>query len=122
MRKAILTIALVTAIALAYSLGDRLSSQATVAVAGALCGITVGIPVSLALFIASNRDWGRMERLQKVPAPRAPRRRAVQPRVVVINPPRATPTPYPFQPDPVYSPPNLLAMSAPREFKIVGDD
>ncbi len=122
MRNAILTIAIVTAIALAYSLGGRLSSQATVAVAGALCGITVGIPVSLALFIASNRDWGRMERLQKVPAPRAPRRRAAQPRVVVINPPQSNPTHYPFQPNPIYLPPTTQALAAPREFKIIGDD
>ncbi len=128
MRNAILTIAIVTAIALAYSLGDRLSSQATVAVAGALCGITAGIPVSLALFIAANRDWGRIERLQEESAPRAltprqrRRERAAQPRVVVINPPQSNPTHYPFQPNPIYLPPTTQALAAPREFKIIGDD
>jgi hypothetical protein len=131
MRNAILTIAIVTAIALTYSFGNRLSSQASVAVAAALCGITAGIPVSLALFIAASRNWGRSDISREEPTQRAPRPlalrqrrrgRAVQPRVVVISPPRVTRTPYPFQPNPIYSPPTTLALAAPREFKIVGDD
>lgn len=127
MRNAIITIAIVTLIALAYSFGSRLANEATVAVAGALCGITASIPVSLALFIAASRNWGqiqasREEPMQRAPRTPAPRERRAQPPVVVISPPQVSPTTLSFQPNPSYLQPNTLALGTPREFKVVGDD
>jgi hypothetical protein len=131
MKNAILTIAMVTIIGLMYTLGNRQSSQAIVAVASALCGITAGIPVSLALFIASSRNWGRVEKPLDESSPRAPRtlapnrahrQRAAQRGVVMTSPRPATQTPHQFQPNPTYLAPDVFAVRAPREFKIVGDD
>ncbi len=122
MKNGILMIVLVTTFALTYLFGNRLSSEAAAVVAGAVCGITASIPVSLALFIAAGRNWGQAEPSREESTERAPLARPAQPPVVVINPPQTNQLPYPFQPNPLYMPQNVLALGAPREFQVVGDD
>ncbi len=121
MKNGILMIVLVTTFALAYLFGNRLSSEAAAVVAGAVCGITASIPVSLALFIAACRNWGQAESSREESTGRTPLARPAQ-APVVISPPQVHQAPYPFQPTPLYMPQNALALGAPREFKIVGDD
>lgn len=124
MRNGIMLIATVTAIALTYNFGNRLSSQSIALVAGAVCGIAASIPVSLALFIAASRNWGRAEAAREEPIRRTPRARRApaQPPVVVISPSQVNPAPFSFQTNPFYLPQNMLPVGAPREFKVVGDD
>ncbi len=122
MKNGILLIGAVSIAMLGYLFGNHLSSEAMAVAVGVLCGITASIPISLALFIAVSRNWGHTKVSYEEPASRTPRKRAAQPRVLVINPPQINQAPYHFQPNPIYMPQNMLAISRPREFKIVGDD
>jgi len=116
-RNALLLVALVFAVTLAIIVGNRLSNEAMAVLVGALCGISATMPVSLALMVAINKNWGRAETRRDEYEPRP-----AQPPVFVIAPPaQAAPwqTSYPM--DQVYLPPHAPTPGAPREFKIVGD-
>jgi hypothetical protein len=90
-----------------------------------LCGISATLPVSLALFIAMSRNWGRdVNRDAATRQYDSPRGYAPpQPPVVIISPPQATPSPYNYSASPYFLPAQLDdASPGAREFKIVGDE
>lgn len=124
MRNGILLIALAFAVTLAIVVGNRLSNEATAVLVGALCGISATLPVSLALFIAMNRNWGHSENNQTIrPEYPAPRGYAPQTPVVVISPPPTAPSPYGYYGSPYFLPAQVNdAPPGAREFKIVGDE
>ncbi|MBI5305073.1 MAG: hypothetical protein HY868_23275 [Chloroflexi bacterium] len=125
MRNGILLGSLAFAITLAILVGNRLSNEAMAVVVGALCGISASIPVSLALFIAVSRNWGRndIERDALIPRTHAPSYPSAQPQVIVVAPPQMTNQSYGFYPSPYYLPaPGADAASNAREFKIIGEE
>lgn len=129
MKNGIFIIGIVFAATLAYVVGNRLSSEAMAVIVGALCGISASIPVSVALFIAASKNWGR----DTAPAARpesieyAPRPYPPPPPFVIFSPPQFNPaqyppTPYPFPASPLYLPPQAPTQGAPRDFKIIGEE
>ncbi len=116
LRNAGLLVALVFAVTMAIMIGNRLSNEAMAVLVGALCGISATLPVSLALLVAINKNWGRPQPHREEYEPRPP-----QPPVFVIAPPQAPPWQPNYPLDQVYLPPNAPTPGAPREFKIVGD-
>ncbi|CAG0948963.1 hypothetical protein ANRL3_00085 [Anaerolineae bacterium] len=118
-RNATLLVVLVFAVTLAIVVGNRLSDQALAVLVGALCGISATLPVSVALLIAMNRNWGRAESRREEYEPRQP---AAQPPVIFIAPPQAAPWQSGFYQDQHFFPPSAPTPGAPRDFKIVGDE
>ncbi|MBI5304930.1 MAG: hypothetical protein HY868_22545 [Chloroflexi bacterium] len=117
LRNAGLLVALVFAVTLAIIVGNRLSNEAMAVLVGALCGISATLPVSLALMVAINKNWGRGEsRREEYES------RPMQPPVYIIAPPQAAPWQSGFPMDQTFLPPNAPTLGAPREFKIVGDE
>ena len=121
MRNGIFIIGIVFAATLAYVVGNRLSNEAMAVLVGALCGISASIPVSIALFIAASKNWGRIELSR--PEPSEPPRTYAPPRpFVMIAPAQSFQAPNPFGTNQFYLPPNAPIEGAPREFKIIGEE
>ncbi len=126
MRNGVFVIGIVFAATLAYVVGNRLSNEAVAVVVGAVCGISASLPVSIALFIAASRNWGRTvaptsarDELREY-TPRG--YTSPQPPVVVISPPQPMQSPYPFPMNQLYLPPQAPIPGTPRDFKIIGDE
>ena len=125
MRNGIFIIGIVFAATLAYVVGNRLSNEAMAVVVGALCGISASVPISIALFIAASRNWGRADvsAREELSEPTAPRGySAPQPPMIIFAPPQQFQSPNPFASNQFYLPPNAPIEGAPREFKIIGDE
>ena len=122
MKNGIFIIGIVFAATLAYIVGNRLSNEAMAVVVGALCGISASIPVSIALYIAASKNWGRAEKLGEEPNDYASRAYVPQPPFVLFAPP-LNPPQYPQTP-PYYFPTPLRNDNAieSREFKIIGKE
>ena len=120
MRNGIFIIGIVFAATLAYVVGNRLSNEAMAVVVGALCGISASIPVSIALFIAASRNWGRAEVASREETMEPPRTYAPQPPFVVIAPPQFNPAQ--FQPPQYFPTPMPNNMLESRDFKIIGEE
>jgi hypothetical protein len=122
MKNGIFIIGIVFAATLAYVVGNRLSSEAMAVVVGALCGISASVPVSVALYIAASKNWGRetVVEARAEEMDRGPRSYPASPPFVVISPPAQVPYPYPGSQ--MYLPPQAPAQGAPREFKIIGEE
>lgn len=123
MRNGVWLIGIVFAGSLAYVVGNRLSSEAMAVAVGALCGISASIPVSIALYIAASRNWGR-----DTAAPADEMREytprgytAPQPPMIVLAAPPFQ-SPNPFGAQQFYLPPNAPREGAPREFKVIGEE
>ena len=119
MRNGIFLVGAAFAVTLAVVIANRMSAEAMAVVVGAACGIGASIPVSIALVIASSRNWGRVDRM---PEENAPPRYPTQPQVIVISPPQNQPSPYGNFANQFYLPPGAPNAAAPRDFKIIGDD
>jgi hypothetical protein len=125
MRNSLLLVGIVFAVTLAVIVGNRLSEQAMAVVAGAVCGISASIPVSIVFMLVASRNWGRSE-VQDRPVPDSnpdhyPSTWRSQPPVIVISPPHGA-FPYPSgTPQYLYSPAEYQPQRE-REFKIVGDE
>ncbi len=124
MRNGVFVIGIVFAATLAYVVGNRLSNEAMAVVVGAVCGISASLPVSIALFIAASRNWGRTV------APTSPRDEPNEPLpryapplpFVVVAPPQFNPSQY-QQTSPYYFPTPLQNdMIESRDFKIIGEE
>jgi hypothetical protein len=124
-RNAFLLVALAFAVTFAIIIGQRMSSEAMAVLVGALCGVSATVPVSLALIIAINRDWGRREPMRRndyeYDQPMRPPQ-PQQPQIVVIAPPQAAQWQYGYPTDQTFLPPTAPSPGAPREFKIVGEE
>jgi hypothetical protein len=125
MRNGIFIIGIVFTATLAYVVGNRLSNEALAVVVGALCGISASVPISIALFIAASRNWGRgdgsvPEELREPAAARG--YSASQSPMIIFAPPQQFQSPNPFASNQFYLPSNAPIEGAPREFKIIGDD
>ena len=132
MKNQLIIVGVAFAVALAYIIGSRLSNEALAVVVGAVCGISASIPVSIALVIASNNQWGKQD------APRdanagcdyGAQRFVPQQPMVIFAPPQAMPGPYgapspygfPYGQSQYLLPPSAPTMGAPREFKIIGEE
>ena len=122
MRNGIFIIGIVFAATLAYVVGNRLSNEAMAVVVGALCGISASIPVSIALFIAASKNWGRTEQLGEEPSDYAARPYAPQPPFIVVAPPQFSQPHYPQALSsyfPTSMPSNTIEA---RDFKIIGEE
>jgi hypothetical protein len=101
----------VFALALAIVVGTRLPVDAMAVMVGVVCGVLASIPTSLLIVAVSGR---RESRPEPMPQPQA------YPPVVVVNAPpgatNGTPT-WPGLGWPAAPPP-----SAPRQFRIIGQD
>lgn len=118
MKNRVFVIGIVFAATLAYVVGNRLSNEAIAVVVGALCGISASIPISIALFIAASRNWGRVdETSSRHETPEPPRTYA--PPMMIFAPPQP-PAAYP--PQQLYFPSPMNDAPRPREFKIIGDE
>ena len=120
MKNGIFIIGIVFAATLAYVVGNRLSNEAMAVVVGALCGISASVPVSIALFIAASKNWGRGE-LSRPEVSEPHPTYAPQPPFIVVAPPQFNPAQY--QSAPQYFPtpmPNQLIES--RDFKLIGEE
>ncbi|MBI5652396.1 MAG: hypothetical protein HZC40_18410 [Chloroflexi bacterium] len=116
LRNGILLVALVFAVTLALIVGNRLSNEALAVLVGAVCGISATVPVSIALFIAASRNWGRAPE----PAHYEPR---TQPPVIVVSPPQLPQAHYGYAGAPYFLPPTISDASlGTREFKIIGEE
>jgi len=126
MRNGVFVIGIVFAATLAYVVGNRLSNEAMAVVVGALCGISASVPVSIALFIAASKNWGRadagLSREEEVREYTPRGYTTPQPPMIVIAPPQQFQQPNPFASSQFYLPPNAPIEGAPREFKIIGDE
>ncbi|MDE3091258.1 MAG: hypothetical protein KGJ80_17960 [Chloroflexota bacterium] len=124
MRNGLVLAGIAFAVALAVLVGNRLSNEAMAVVVGAVCGIGASVPVSLALVIAASRNWGREEAPRETGADYAARHYAPPPpQILVVSPPQANVTGYPFASAPYYLPPTIdAAPYGAREFKIIGDE
>lgn len=130
MKNGIFIIGIVFAATLAYVVGNRLSSEAMAVVVGALCGISASVPVSVALYIAASKNWGRDDAVQSRDEVREYTPHgyvAQQPPMIVLAPPQYNPAqyppmPYPFPGSQLYLPPQAPTQGAPREFKIIGEE
>lgn len=126
MRNGIVIIGVVFAATLAYVVGNRLSTEAMAVVVGALCGITASLPLSLALFIAASRNWGRGEDTSssyeeiREYTPRG--YTSPQQPIIVLAPPQPMQFQNPTAMNQLYLPPNAPDEGAPRDFKIIGDE
>ena len=124
MKNGVFVIGIVFAATLAYVVGNRLSNEAMAVVVGALCGMSAAIPVSIALYIAMSRNWGRADGTY-APEVReyTPRGYTTpQPPMIVLAPPQQFQQPNPFASNQFYLPANAPMEGAPREFKIIGDE
>ena len=124
MKNGIFIIGVVFAATLAYVVGNRLSAEAMAVIVGALCGISASIPVSIALFIAVQKNWGR-EPVSSQDEVReyTPRGYVTQPPpMIVLASPQAFPGSNLFPGNQLYLPPNAPTQGAPREFKIIGEE
>lgn len=124
MRNGVWLIGIVFAGSLAYVVGNRLSSEAMAVAVGALCGISASIPVSIALYIAASRNWGR-----DATAPADEMREytprgytAPQPPFVVVSPPQFSSLQFQQQLEPLLPAPISNNTMESRNFKIVGED
>ena len=125
MRNGIFIIGIVFAATLAYVVGHRLSNEALAVMVGALCGISASVPVSIALFIAASRNWGRAEVLSREEAAReyTPRGHMTPPPpMMVLAPPQHYQQPNPFASNQFYLPANAPIEGAPRQFRIIGEE
>lgn len=123
MRNGILIVSLGFAITLAILVGNRLSNEAMSVLVGALCGISATLPVSLALFIAANRNWGRSEIERETPNPRPyAQPYPPQPQVIVLAPSQMPNQAYGLPSQFYLPPPGADAASNTREFKIIGEE
>lgn len=100
-------------ITLAVLIVNRLDNQALAMLTGAICGMAAGIPMTVAIFLLTQRQ--KEERLKAQHEPRE------QPQpVIVVQPPPAAPG-APSWPAGNHTPLPPLARP-PRDFNIVGDD
>jgi hypothetical protein len=128
MKNGIILAGIVFAVALAVTVGNRLSNEAMAVVVGAVCGISASIPMALGLSIAASQNWGRAPSDRQDYESRLPDRRgyAPQPPVVIVSPPQHAERgmyPYANSPYSAYFPstPNDITLQ-PRQFKIVGEE
>jgi hypothetical protein len=122
MRNGIILIGIAFAVALAAIVGNRLSNDALAVVVGATCGISASIPVTIGLVIAASRNWGRAESVREIGYDYGSNRYAPPPPMVIFAPPPQAQLPYGFPPGQYIAPPSAPALSAPREFKIIGEE
>jgi len=123
MKNGIILIGIIFAIALAVVVGSRLSNEAMAVVVGAVCGISASIPMSLGIAIAASRNWGHTNAPREIEYDYSSQRFAPQPPVYIVAPSPQQPMPYGYAPNQQYiTPPNIPALGAPREFKIVGEE
>jgi hypothetical protein len=126
MRNTIIVAGSAFAVALAVVVGNRLSSEAMAVVAGAVCGISASIPISIGLVIAASNQWGRnargrLEQPHEIGYADESRRYLPQPPVVIVSPPQAQ-MPYGYPHNSYVAPLHAPMLGAPREFKIVGGE
>ena len=120
MRNGVFIIGIVFAATLAYVVGNRLSNEAMAVVVGALCGISASVPISIALFIAASRNWGRADVSAREELREPTRTYAPQPPFLVIAPPQFNPAQYQ---QPQYFPtPMANNTIESRDFKIIGEE
>ncbi len=123
------------AVALAYSAGTRMSTEAINVAVGVLCGIVASVPVSLGLLIALTRERSRAdeedEREELHPATRYDAPRPQTPQIIVVAPPQSQyPTGqstygYPYTGNVPYTnyPPSYNEdVIEGRDWRIIGDD
>jgi len=128
MKNGIIIIGITFAIALAYVVGSRLSSDALAVVVGTVCGISASIPVSIGLVIASSQNWGKREAPNEIGYDYGAHRFAPQQPMIIFAPPQnglgqyGAPMPYGYLPHQYVAPINAPTLGAPRDFKIIGDE
>ena len=120
MKNGIIIVGSAFAVALAYTVGSRLSNEAIAVVVGAVCGISASIPVSIALVIASNNNWGNQSR-ETTGYGYDQHRLAPQPPIVIVSPPQM-PTPYGYNQNPYYFPTPAQTTIDSRDFKNIGGE
>jgi hypothetical protein len=110
-------------IGMAYFIGSRLSNEAMAMIVGGICGISLSIPLSIAVMIANSRNWGQPEVLShEIPPERKKRRRASQQPVIIMGAPsESTPRKRP-QTQYLLPPGPSKRTRSRREFKIIGGD
>ncbi len=117
MKRAVIIVGAVFAVALAVMIGSRLSADAMGVVVGVVCGVLASVPTSLVLVWALVR---RTQRSGSEALARPGMGSSQYPPVVVINP-------GPGYGMSGYGPPpmashSLPAPGGPRSFKVVGDE
>ena len=116
MKRAVLIVGAVFAVALAVVIGGRLSADAMGVVVGVVCGVLASVPTSLVLI------WALVRRTQGSGAEMVARPGMGSnqyPPVVVVNPgPGYGVSGY----GPPVTPQSLPAPGGPRSFKVVGDE
>ncbi len=116
MKRVVLIVGAVFAVALAVMIGSRLSADAMGVVVGVVCGVLASVPTSLVLV------WALVRRTQggAEAAARSGLGSSQYPPVVVVNPgPGYGVSGYGLPPMASHS---LAAPSGPRSFKVVGDE
>ena len=124
MKQGLIVIGSVFAVALAVVVGNRLSSEATAVLVGAICGISASIPITLAVVIASSQNWGRVDAPQQIGYDYGAHKFAAQPPVIVVAPPHTLPaSAHGLMPNALYAmPPTIDAIPTPRDFRIIGNE
>ena len=125
MKNGIILIGIIFAVVLAGVVGSRLSNEAMAVVVGAVCGISASIPMSLGIAIAASRNWGQSanDAPREIGYDYSSQRFTPQPPVYIVAPPQQPPMPYGYMPNQQFVvPPNVPALGAPREFKIIGEE
>lgn len=116
LRLAIFLILLTFSVTLAVIIGTRLSDQALSVIVGVVAGVAASIPTSLIIV------WFATRTAAAVSTRAAPRERAdgdESPRIVIVQPPPATP---PAIADPRYDVPPPAPARERRRFTIIGGD
>jgi hypothetical protein len=107
MKKWLAFLVVVSAVGLGVVVGNRLSVDAMAVVVGVVCGVGASIPTSLLLVLVMGRRGRREEQ-----------RRMGYPPVVVVN----SGSQGRYGPQGPYLPPGPGWESAPRQFRVVGEE
>jgi hypothetical protein len=116
MRKGLGFLALGFTVTLAAIVGTRMSSEALAVVIGVICGVAAGIPVSLLILAASNRQQQQSEE-PSYSGPNNARYGAFPPVVVIQG---GAPASAPQLP-PYYQSGQAMYEAMPRQFHLVGE-